>query len=334
MWDCVKTAFLFIGAMIGAGFATGSELMVYFREFNAFTVALSAVILGFLVFFFCCMGKRMERYKATKIIIKITMTISCISSLMAMTAGGNEIMQYTFAIPLIGAFSTAISAITSIFPMRFTKNLNAIIIPILLIMIAIIAIKADYVPLPTEFSVGRAITYAAMNCMLGGYLLAYECKSMSMRARAFVSAIVSVTIGVLMIIVYMLAQSNPYSSMPLYELSRMLELSKIAGIVIYLAILSTILGASKVVHDNITAFTRSKVCATVVIIIIAIAASFCDFGEYVNRFYPLSGQLGICVLAILGMTLIVSRLNDSGIYLLNNRFCHRMADLRNRKKSS
>ncbi|HRR89743.1 MAG TPA: hypothetical protein P5161_03095, partial [Eubacteriales bacterium] len=56
MKKSIKLAFLFIGTVIGAGFATGREIALYFKNISPLAAAFSGLALGFLCTLFIIIG--------------------------------------------------------------------------------------------------------------------------------------------------------------------------------------------------------------------------------------------------------------------------------------
>lgn len=299
MLECFKISFLFIGAMIGAGFATGSELMVFFGEAGISSVLLSAVICGLFVYFFTCLGVIIKRYKRVKAVIDITIALSSAISVITMVAAANEIIEMSYGIKYFGTISGIIVAVISIFSMRITKNINFLLMPLLFGLIFIIAIKSDLTLMANKFLPLNSLSYAAMNVLLGGYLIMNETACKTKKIRITITAIVTIITCLLMTVVYLLSLAFKNNSMPLYELSKTIGLCKICGIIIYLAILSTLLGAAKVVQQNIMRIIKSNLCAVIFILALVIVGSAVEFNYMVKTFYPISGQIGVAIMCLL-----------------------------------
>lgn len=307
MLECFKIAFLFIGAMIGAGFATGSELMVFFGEAGLLSVLLSAVICGLFVYFFTCLGGIIKKYRRVKVVIDITIALSSAISVVTMVAAANEIIEMSYGIKYFGTLSGIIVAIISIFSMRITKNINFLLMPLLFGLIFIIAIKSDFALLPNKLLPLNALSYAAMNVLLGGYLIMNETTGKSRKVRIAITTIVTLITCLLMTVVYLLSFAFKNNSMPLYELSKTIGLCKICGIIIYLAILSTLLGAAKVVQQNFIRIIKSNVLAIVFLLALVIIGSAVEFNYMVKTFYPISGQIGVAIMCLLTVMYIYDK---------------------------
>lgn len=319
MADNFKIAFFFIGAMIGAGFSSGSELMVFFGESGIVGVLISAVFIGLLVFFFQYMSVVFNNYPRVKKVVDWLMVLSSIISFMAMTAGANEVIMDTFRVNNIGVVSALAVSVMCLFSMRLLKNVNAVVVPLIVVLMILIIVKTDSLPLPTGFNIFRSASYAAMNVLLGGYLLSTECTQKKTKDKIFITVIITVVVAAMMVIVYLISQEAKFSDMPVFEVARRYEMATISGIIIYLAIFSTLIGAGKVIFDNLSDFTKSKWVALISLIIISLIGRSVGFGFMVRTFYPITGYLSIVVIFALAILFIAytiknfknSRLNAS-----------------------
>lgn len=296
MADNIKIAFFFIGAMIGAGFSSGSELMVFFGESGIAGVLISAIFIGLLVFFFQYMSVVFNNYPKVKKVVDWLMVLSSIISFIAMTAGANEVIMDTFRVNNIGVISALAVSVMCLFSMKFLKNVNAVVVPLIVVLMILIIAKTDLLPLPTGVSIFRSASYAAMNVLLGGYLLSTECAKKKTKDKVIIAVIITVVVAAMMIIVYLISQEAKFSDMPVFEVARRYEMATVSGIIIYLAIFSTLIGAGKVIFDNLFHFTKSKWVALISLIIISLIGRSVGFGFMVRTFYPITGYLSILVI--------------------------------------
>lgn len=319
MADNFKIAFFFIGAMIGAGFSSGSELMVFFGESGIIGVLISAVFIGLLVFFFQYMSVVFNNYPRVKKVVDWLMVLSSIISFIAMTAGANEVIMDTFRVDNIGVVSALAVSVMCLFSMRLLKNVNAVVVPLIVVLMILIIVKTDSLPLPTGFSIFRSASYAAMNVLLGGYLLSTECAQKKTKDKIVITVIITVVVAAMMVIVYLISQEAKFSDMPVFEVARRYEMATISGIIIYLAIFSTLIGAGKVIFDNLSDFTKSKWVALISLIIISLIGRSVGFGFMVRTFYPITGYLSIVVIFALAILFIAYTIKNFKNSRLNAR---------------
>ena len=85
----LKTAFLYIGTLIGAGFSSGREIALFFKNLAPYNVALSAVVMSLFALLFLTAG-RLKLLPQGKL-VGVGIFFSASVSLVAMLAGGFRI---------------------------------------------------------------------------------------------------------------------------------------------------------------------------------------------------------------------------------------------------
>ena len=168
-----KLVFLFVGVVIGAGFATGSEIVLYFKNSGYISVVISGIIMGLLSIAFCYFGKLQSKYKIMKNLTKIVVFLSSIITYCIMISGTSELMYNQFGGKDFGIITGFVVAIIMLYDIRIIKILNLIIVPlIVLIMLVILIIGGG--ELYSGFDFSSSLKYAGMNMLLGGYFMSEE----------------------------------------------------------------------------------------------------------------------------------------------------------------
>lgn len=307
-----KNAFLFIGAMIGAGFATGAELMVFFRACNVLTVILSALLIGVLSMVFVCFGKIMAQYPKFTKALDIIMIANSLITFITMQAGVEELFVANYNIIGIGLLTAIIIAILSAFSLDFTKKLNVIVIPIVIVMIVLLFVIAKPPIYTGKFKPLQAINYASMNLLLGGYLIAKDGQNIKLKHNLAMGSIIFVVIGAMMVIMLSIAKLEPIHAMPIYAVAIVNSMGGVACAIIYLAILTTIIGAGKVVTMGVNTTFNTRWHGSVFLIALAIATYGASFKFMVDTFYPITGYVGVVVCCIICIIVMFNALKLSG----------------------
>lgn len=301
MLNAFKVAFLFIGAMVGAGFATGREIALYFGEFSIWTIVLASVFIGVFCCFFLTLGK-MEQPK-NKLIssidkgVNVVVVLSTIITFIAMTCGAEELFYNCFGIRFIGLISGLLCAVLGMFSMGFIKNANFVIVPAIIIMTIVLFVKSSAETpenLPLGFS--NAINYTAMNMMLGGFLIKPQGKKMSIKQIAFSGIITSAIIMTMLLLMHKIVLENPFSDMPAFTFARGIGLEYVCGIIILLAILSTMLSSAKIIIDAIRPYVKTDWIGFSFVALLSIFCFRYDFKTVVDSTYPIVGIVGIAYL--------------------------------------
>lgn len=177
-WSVYKVMALYLGAVIGAGFASGQEILQFFIVFGAEGikgVALAAVLFGYLgglvmvLAVYTGSSNYSDIYR--KILGKIPgriMDILCIAmlpgGLVVMLAGGGAVFSEHLGLP--GLAGTALIALVTITVlsggMRGVVSANAVLVPLKVAVILLIClVTLIYSPNPTESGSGGAVSYGS-----------------------------------------------------------------------------------------------------------------------------------------------------------------------------
>lgn len=324
MWlSCLKLSCLFIGALIGAGFATGAEIELYFSECGILTPIIAGGIIGVLCIIFGLSGKFLIKKGVLNKIYKGMIFVSSVISYIAMTAGAESIIYECFSIKYVGLITAVIVSILSMYSMNVTKWLNMVIVPVILILMFVVEAGCTEVRYPTKIGIITAISYAGMNMLLGGYLMAEEGRKMKTSAVIVSGIIVAVFITVMLIVMYRIVIGAKGGQMPMYDVANGIGLGIVAAIIIFLAIFSTIIGAGKVICDMIADVTKDKWMGVGFLLLITALSYNAGFGYIVNNFYPFTGFIGIVACAAV---CIIWGVHNALPHSLHNKLLYKFND--------
>ncbi len=298
----IRLVFLFVGVVIGAGFATGSEIMLYFKNCGYLSVLFAAVIMGLLCVFFCYFGKLQKKIKYIKNLMKIVVFLSSMVTYCVMLSAVSELIETQFGIKYFGIFTAFIVAILMLYDMRIIKLLNLIIVPLIMALMLVILIigKGEVY---SGFNPLQSILYAGMNMLLGGYFMSEEGAELSHKQIACTGVIVTIVMGGLMSICYVISMQAFSASMPVFEVARSHGLGVLAAVVVYLAIFTTLIGSGKAFADMIFAFVPNKFIIFVLCFVLGFYFDGTDFSSLVSFSYSQIGNIGfvICIIVVLSV---------------------------------
>ncbi|MEG2413701.1 MAG: hypothetical protein RSB61_03525 [Clostridia bacterium] len=302
--EVAKIAMLFVGTVIGAGFATGREILVFFRHQNIAVVALAGLLLGGLCGVFLAFGKIKSKidnkvFKLLNSVMELLLWASAISTFLTMVCGGESIIFNCWKIENIGLWSGIFVAVLSFFDIKFIKNINFILVPLIAIMIIFLTffVKPQ---IPTGANFGKAIEYCAMNIMLGGYVICDEGRDLSAKQMWSVSAIVAVVFGIMLVCVYLVAMTFPDADMPIFAIAQSQNVGVVSGVIIYFAIFTTLVGSGKMIYSRAFKFLPSVSVNIIFLAGLATLSFDWNFAHTVDILFPLSAYVGIGYLALVG----------------------------------
>ncbi len=323
-----------IGTFIGAGFASGKEVAVYFSKYGFVAVIMCFLVL-FLFYFFItkCLyiGKKYcvsdnnigaifkKRNKAVRLIV----LISSLISVGAMIAGvyslgiivGNEISA--IILPMI---CMAIVFGVLIRDYRGLCAVNVIVVPVIVILIIIITATtccrsiAVTIPLDNVLmsAVGggvSSIIYVFFNMLSLGILMLQVGYKYSDKEIKVASKIASCIICLLILLITLsITLSTPdvfASDMPLLQES--VHIGKFFSIIFAIAqvcgIVTTLLSSTYISSNIVASVTNNKKSAIIIVLLVGVVVSFFGFYNIVNYLYKLTGVLSCIFFVMLYISL-------------------------------
>ena len=97
MMKVVSTIFLIFGMIVGAGFASGNEIVVYFSRFGNMSyvyILMSAILLFLILYFFLAYGQKISQKLETNKILNLTMSLIALVFCASMYAGIDNLLLY------------------------------------------------------------------------------------------------------------------------------------------------------------------------------------------------------------------------------------------------
>ncbi len=300
MMNVLKTVVLFIGTIVGAGLATGRELTVYFYGYSPLTASLSGIIIGLLMALFLFVG-RSETFLRSRNgfmgkIIDSIMTLTMFASYIIMVSGGEELLFEIFGVKYLGLLTGIAVAIVSSFTMNSIKKINLVIVPALLAMIFYLG-AGEKINVVGNIGIAQSCTYAGMNMLLGGYIIMDEGSRMKKREIVASAVTVGVIFAILLFLMTGVIADFSFASMPIYALATKKGVGIVAGLIIYLAILSTLIGTGKVVYNKVLDVAKYSYVPIFILAITSALSFNADFSTLVKYVYPVEGFIGVAYIA-------------------------------------
>lgn len=343
-----KVAATYIGTIVGAGFATGQEVLQFFSRFGALGLAgLILTTIMFVVFGYIIidLGKKLNarshleiiRYSGGKVIgtiIDIIITFFLFGALTAMIAGTGALFTQQFHLPswignIIMAVLTAVTVLTGI---NGVINSISFVVPFLLLAVAGTSIYSIIIAPP---DLTAAVVNAGDNGLISNWLLAaflyvsyntvisiavlgpLGVEARHRKAIRNGAILGGIGLGVGSIMIY-LALSGHIESIQKLEVPMLFIAGGISSIIqiIYAVILiaevyTTAVGSLYGFTSRITDISKNPRKGRIIVIaatLIALVASQFGFSNLVKYLYPVVGYGGIVLL----ICLIYVKIRDRG----------------------
>lgn len=308
---------LFLGSVIGAGFATGAEIITFFGDLRLPTWII-AIVIGLTMFTIITLEvllnypnkNRITPLKtnyATKptLTTKIFDVISLLTYFIlftAMTAGITSITN-----PFIAILSLIISAVIVLFGFHKLSRLNLYIVLVIIVLIITTALphlnssspKVDYHFNDVPNSIFWACLYAGLNCFMFPELIKASAQNVKRRTLLWAGAVTALFITILVTLILTTIKNTNTQTAEIPMLTAAPNF--ITLIVILLAVLTSQYTALFAIIQRTQKLLPNKnqpVFLLVGICILTFFCSFCGFSQIISYAYPLIGGF-TCVFLLL-----------------------------------
>lgn len=295
-FDNIKISMVFVGTVIGAGFATGREIAMYFGSCSMLTTVFGGIACGIMVSIFMQIGAKKIAYIPNSL-KKVFMFVGSTITLLAMVAASGEILG-KINIAFGGVLALVFALIIASKSNEVLKNINTIIIVAVIILVGILLFKCDssYTSIK-EFSPIRALAYGGMNMLLVTELAESFGKDKTNKDIAVIGIMTSIIISILLIAIRLIIMNYELHAMPLIAKASTMGLTIISVLVVFGAIFTTLLSAVKLLKESLELQFKKKDNAIYVVFIMGVAGLFLSFYQVVDIGYSLLSVMGlICVI--------------------------------------
>ena len=178
---CLNTSCVFIGTFIGAGFATGREILLFFGKSSPAVPILSALICGLFCSLFLYAGHKGLNVIPTKggRLMLFGFSLAAFIIYSAMISASEEIIYALTSLHGGGVFLVIVIGIICLSNREGLKMLNVIVVPLIIILIIYMGVKVENIIMPIKLNIYNAVAYASINMFLGGFLVFHDGISMT-----------------------------------------------------------------------------------------------------------------------------------------------------------
>lgn len=330
LWLVAST---FVGTVVGAGFASGRELLYFFVSYGRaayWGVCLAAALLAIFGYYSVSLGQhaRNRRVRAAVSLthgtfiataLDITLMLLLFGGMCVMLAGGGALAMQQLGLTHTSGILLLAAAVvgTTLFGLEGIKWANALIVPALLMVTGILwwqAGKLPPLPLslgggPTPWWWGTATLYAGFNSMMALPVLvslgATERKSTGMVGVIVGAAGVGTLCGVMIAMLLRLPPSGVMADVPMLELARLLGPSwpALFFLVLWAEMYTTAIANLYGVAQSVVGYLNiSYSVAVLVLALVATVVARAGFARLVETLYPLFGMISLLMYALVMLT--------------------------------
>ncbi|MFA6866232.1 MAG: hypothetical protein WCR54_01815 [Clostridia bacterium] len=297
MRKIIGLASTFIGALIGAGFASGREIALYFANTSIIAPLVSGLLFGVFCYLFLELGRIHNNNfpiifgKFENVFIFFIKLFNFIY-ICAMLAGSEIIIKNIFGINGGCIITGILGIITIVLGTEKLKDINTIVVIGIFILIIILFTHCHNSFVFIKIGLLPAFTYAGMNVLTSGYFISKICGNPTKKQNICCGIIVGGVLSFILCITYLIISNNFDAVMPLIETASIYNLALVGNIIMYLAIYTTVISSLAVVSDQ-------KLPNAILVICFANIISIFSFENIVNSIYPIIGIISSLIIIII-----------------------------------
>lgn len=332
----LKIIFIYIGLIIGAGFASGREICEYFNfcSNTDFTgVAIAAILFTFVCYIILKKSVKYELYnisdyikhifsfsKLLQIFFMCLIFFDLVCGLIVMLSSCGEMIQNLLNTPkIIGSIMLAVCCfVVFIFDIKGIAVINIILVPIITLTITFICIFSIltkiYAPTFLNMLIGAdrniiflSICYVSYNTLTAASVLSPIAKTIhDKRTILLSSATAGAIIGMLIFLVWFAIGQNFgslwYESFPLQKLAGAIDnkFKYIYSLCLIFSIFTTAVSEGYGILSYFKINTIYKrAAASIIMFIIILPFSMINFAYLVKNLYFILGSLGMLWMLVL-----------------------------------
>lgn len=333
MKNILKVLFVIIGTLIGAGFASGQEMYIFFFSYGLkgiIGILISSCLMGLVIyktlsimeernintykdFLDILIISRNKNGSYIKNIVNLVINLFILVTFFIMVAGFGAYFEQEFGInSLIGSSILAIATfVTFMTSVKGVVKVNEILVPILIIFLVVIGIlnlqeinflKLENYIIQTNFSnyIVSGLLYCSYNSILLIPVLLtlrdyIKNKKQITGVVIFTTLITILLSAIIFLLLVRVDVDITKLEMPaVYVVSNSFKILKYAyGFIILASIFTTAISLGTSFLQNTAKNKKSYTQFALIICITGVATSKIGFSNLINLLYPLFGYLGL-----------------------------------------
>lgn len=324
MWmRAIQIAFVYVGTVVGAGFATGKEIVQFFTQYGAIAVVTIAVSGGLFIFLgtrLMIMANRLharsyEQFNAylfgkVSVVVNLFMFVVLFSVTAVMLSGAGAVFEEQLHMRAdVGLALTMILAfVTMLFGLNGILSVNMIVVPLMIIFSFAISLMNESgivwtkPPLAAFFS---PFAYVAFNLAMAQVVLvplATEVKDeKTIRLGGVLGGVLLMFILLSSHFALSLLPNLQSYSIPMAEVVKR-SLASFYGlyvVIIYGEIFSSFVAGVFGLHRKLALFFRKPVFVLIALLLAMYAFSLVGYNALLSVLYPLFGYMSIIFIFLL-----------------------------------
>lgn len=315
--------FLIIGSVIGAGFSSGKEIVVFFSGAGSFSYVLVLLVIFFLYLVLTSLIKLGRYVKPNNIkdinralfkksykFFDMFILVGLFVFITAMVAGLNSVGNLIFAninFPILSMVSVFFAFFIVLNGYEAIKQVNYFLMPIVLIFITFISIYSLFSSNNQSLIISSnffnyikylmlGICYISYNIVFSSGLILEKSKNFSKKKSKINSIIISFVLGFLIFIINVTLLNGNYnifySDLPMLNIAFNINnvVGYLFGFILWFSILTSLISS---LYMLVNAFKINKYLSCAIFLTLSFILSFFGFSYIVNFLYPIQGIIGL-----------------------------------------
>lgn len=338
MFQVLRIASAFIGIIVGAGFASGQEILQYFTSFGymgTLGAVLATALFAYMGMMLTRMGSIMKVQSHNEAIYKLSgpflgrivdwvLILTLFGVGVVMVAGAGSLgAQFLNLSPFVGSLvMTIFIVLTVLMPIQRVISLIGSITPFLIVALVVICVYSLFTysqdldvlePIATSIETSlpnwfiSAINYVSFNIAVGaGMALVMGGSEPNTKVATWGGFLGGLGVGILIMIAHLaiFLKVDVVGTYPLPLLRIIQDISPVLGICMAVVLFGMIYNTGVAMYYAFVARftvmqTKKSYIFAVITGAVGYVASFVGFTDLIAYFYPLIGYLGLFLIAIL-----------------------------------
>jgi len=293
--SAARVAALFVGSVVGAGFATGQEIALFFSGGTVLGPILAAVFMGGACFVFMEVG--LPEGTARRV-LDVIVAIASFVVYAAMIAAAEEVLVGITALHGLSLLFALGSALLTRNGAERMKWLNLVAVPLMVAVVVAVGCRTDAPQVGGGVRLLAPFAYGAMNMLFSGALMATEGERLSRRERVVASLLATVMILAMLLFMHRAVASVPNDAMPFLAAADRLDMGALVPVTLLLAVVTTMTSCNYIFAREFSRHVPDPLFAATLTPLAGVIFARWGFANIVDTLYPAVSGLGLLLTAM------------------------------------
>ncbi|MBP3619419.1 MAG: hypothetical protein J6J24_02025 [Clostridia bacterium] len=311
MFKVFCVVFLIFGTVVGSGFSSGKEIMVFFSRFGVLSylyVCIASVLFFFVFYFLLNFGRFVvKKIENSKLLNIITLFVSVVFG-ACMFAGIKSLFDYfpTWLYWIMLVFIVALSFVVVFKGVNWLEKVNLILMPLagflfLIVLIYSISISSDIsISVSSWAGALYAPLYVTLNTSMSVMLISGVGEGLTKKQTFFASLFSSILLLFFLLLGNFVLQRNGdsfVSEMPFLNIVKDNSLMFcFAFIVVLVGCFTTLISLCFTIKSAMAKIIPKQNLVAFLSVTLPFVVGFLSFSQIVSNLYPICSVLGVFVL--------------------------------------